>query len=228
MMRSWGSRPDTAVTDEPLYGCYLKARPEVDHPGRDEVIASMETDWGKVVATLLGPVPGGRAVWYQKHMTHHLLPGMDRGWIASLNNCFLIREPREVLISLAKVMPPGSIGVMDTGLPQQVELFRAERERLGGVPPVVDARDVLVHPRRALVALCDAAGVGFDEAMLRWERGPRPTDGVWGKHWYAAVEGSTGFGMYRERREPLPKGLGGVEAECRALYEELWAERVRG
>jgi len=227
-MRSWGSRGDTAVTDEPLYGHYLKARPEVDHPGRDEVLSSMETDWRAVVKTLLGPVPGGKAIWYQKHMTHHLLPGMDRGWVAGLRNCFLIREPREVLISLAKVMPPGSIGVLDTGIPQQVELFRAERERLGGVPPVVDAKDVLVHPRRALTALCEAAGVEFDEAMLVWERGPRATDGVWGKHWYAAVEASSGFGMYRERRESVPEGLEEVEAECRGMYEELWRERVRG
>lgn len=226
MMRSWGSRGDTAVTDEPLYGHYLKSRPEVDHPGRDEVIASMETDWRKVVQALVGPAPGGKPVWYQKHMTHHVLPGMDRGWIAGLTNCFLIREPREVLISLAKVMPPASIRVEDAGLPQQVALFRAERERLGRAPPVVDARDVLVNPRRVLTSLCGAVGVPFDEAMLKWERGRRETDGVWAKHWYASVEQTTGFGIYRERREALPPGLEGVEEECLGLYEELWRHRI--
>ena len=226
MMRSWGSRADTVVIDEPLYGHYLRERPEVDHPGRDEVIASMECDWRKVVATLTGPVPGGKAIWYQKHMTHHLLPGMDRAWVGELTNCFLIRDPREVLISLAKVAPNPSVG--DTGLPQQVELFEAERKRLGRTPPVVDAKDVLVDPRRMLTAVCAALGVPFDEGMLRWERGPRPTDGVWGKHWYSSVEQSTGFGPWRERRDALPRGLEGVERECRGLYERLWRERLRG
>ena len=226
MMRSWGSRADTVVTDEPLYGHYLKARPEVDHPGREEVITSMECDWRKVVAMLTGPVPGGKSIWYQKHMTHHLLPGMERGWVAELTNCFLIRDPGEVLISLAKVMP--SPGVADTGLPQQLELFESERKRLGRVPPVVDAKDVLVDPRRMLRAVCAALAVPFDEAMLKWERGPRQTDGVWGKHWYAAVEQSTGFGPWRERREKVPAGLVGVERECRGLYERLWRERLRG
>lgn len=224
MMRSWGSRADTTVTDEPLYGFYLKERPEVDHPGRDEVVAAMESDWRKVVARLLGPIPGGKAIWFQKHMTHHLLPGVDRAWIAGLTNCFLIRDPREVLISLAKVMPRPSVA--DTGLPQQLELFSAECERLGHAPPVIDARDVLVNPRTALSALCRAVAVPFDEAMLRWERGPRPTDGVWGKHWYTAVEQSTGFGPYRERRERVPAGLEPVEHECRSMYQELRQYRL--
>jgi hypothetical protein len=226
MMRSWGSRADTAVTDEPLYGHYLVARPEVDHPGRDEVIASMETDWQKVTAALLGPVPGNKPIWYQKHMTHHLLPGVDTAWVRGLTNCFLIRDPREVLISLAKVTPNPAIE--DTGIPQQLALFRAERERLGRTPPVIDAKDVLIHPRRALSALCAAAGIPFDDAMLRWEPGPRATDGIWGKHWYAAVENSTGFGPWRERREQLPPHLGPVEARCRAMYEELHEHRIRG
>jgi hypothetical protein len=219
MMRSWGSRADTAVVDEPLYGYYLRARPEVDHPGRDEVIASMETDWRRVAERLLGPAPGGKPIWYQKHMTHHLLAEVERGWITRLTNCFLIRDPREVLISLSKVMPRPDVA--DTGLPQQIEIFRAESDRLGSAPPVIDARDVLVNPRAALTALCRVIGVPFDDAMLRWERGPRPADGVWGKHWYSAVERSTGFGPYRERRERLPAGLERVEAECRGMYEEL-------
>src|SRR5262252_350367 len=108
MMRSWGNRPDTAVVDEPLYGFYLKET-GADHPGRDEVIAAMETDWRKVTAALVGPNPGGRRIWYQKHMAHHLLPHVERGWIAELTNCFLIRDPARVLVSLAKVTPSPSL-----------------------------------------------------------------------------------------------------------------------
>ncbi len=117
LMRSWGSRADTAVCDEPLYAYYLKTT-GVEHPGRDEVIAHHETDWRKVVDWITGPIPGGRAVWYQKHMAHHLLADVDRGWLSSMVNCFLIREPREMLVSLSKVT--ARIRIADTGLPQQL------------------------------------------------------------------------------------------------------------
>jgi hypothetical protein len=51
MMRSWGNRPDTVVCDEPFYANYLRATGR-DHPGADEVIATGETDWRKVVQRL--------------------------------------------------------------------------------------------------------------------------------------------------------------------------------
>lgn len=226
MMRSWESRGDCAVTDEPLYGVYLRARPEVAHPGRDEVIAAMESDWRAIARTLTGEIPGGKPIWYQKHMAHHLVGGIGREWVlgGALVNCFLIREPREVLVSLAKVMP--NPGLRDTGLPQQVELFEAERARTGRVPPLVDARDVLEDPRGTLAALCAAVGVAFDARMLQWAPGPRPTDGVWARHWYANVEASTGFEPYRERAEPLPEGLEPVLREARGLYERMHRHRL--
>lgn len=223
-MRSWEARGDCAVSDEPLYAHYLKARPAVDHPGRDEILAACETDWRKVVASLTGPAPGGRAIWYQKHMTHHLLPEMGRDWIWNLTNAFLIRDPEEMLISLAKVMPRP--GVADTGLPQQVELFNEVRARTGRIPPVVDARDVLENPGGVLGKLCAALDVPFTERMLSWPPGPRPTDGVWARHWYAAVERSTGFEAYQRRDEAVPPALAGVLEECRGYYRILHASRL--
>jgi hypothetical protein len=223
MMRSWGSRADTAVCDEPLYAHYLGAT-RVDHPGREEVIAAHEGDWRKVVAWLTGPVPGGKAVWYQKHMAHHLLPGIERAWLSSLVNCFLIRDPAEMLTSLAKVTPKPRLE--DTGLPQQVELFDAERQRTGRTPAVVDARDVLTDPRGTLAALCGAVSVAFDDAMLCWAPGRRDTDGAWAGHWYGAVEKSTGFEPYRPRTEALPAGLRPVLDRCEPLYRRLHGHRL--
>jgi hypothetical protein len=223
MMRSWGSRADTAVCDEPLYAHYLKVT-GLDHPGRQEVIEAHDPDWRRVSAWLTGPVPGGRAIWYQKHMTHHLLPEVDHGWLSSLVNCFLIRSPEEMLVSLAKVTPNPRLE--DTGLPQQLELFEAERQRTGRAPAVIDAKDVLMDPAGMLAALCGAVGVGFDEAMLTWTAGPRPTDGVWAKHWYGAVEKSTGFEPYRARDERAPAHLGPVLAGCEEIYRRLHAHRL--
>jgi hypothetical protein len=223
MLRSWGNRPDTFVCDEPLYAHYLTQR-QVDHPGVDEVVARHEQDWQKVVAWLTGPIPDGKSVFYQKHMTHHLLPHIDRSWLDSLVNCFLIRDPREMLTSLILHMPHPTLA--DTGLPQQVELFRRERERTARVPPVLDARDVLEDPRRMSQLLCTRVGIEFMPEMLHWPAGRRETDGVWAKHWYAAVERSTGFRPYKPKDEPIPEELSELHGQCQDCYAVLYDHRL--
>jgi hypothetical protein len=223
LMRSFEARGDSAVCDEPLYAHYL-ARRAVDHPGRDEIVATSETDWRKVAAFLTGPVPGGKPVFYQKHMAHHLLSEIGREWLGELTHAFLIRDPREMLLSLAKVTP--NPGALDTGLPQQLELLREVEKRTGRTPPVIDAKDVLQEPRALLAKLCAALGLEWREAMLAWPPGRRASDGVWAKHWYAEVEKSTGFERYRERPGELPPALARVHEECLAPYRALHALRL--
>ena len=224
LLRSWGSRDDAFVVDEPLYAHYL-LETGIDHPGRDEVLASQENDWRRVVDRLTGDIPHNKAIFYQKHMAHHLLPNIGREWIGSVTNAFLIRDPREMLTSYMKVVPNPT--VEDMGLPQQWELFESVREADGQTPPVIDAKDVLEDPRGMLARLCEALDVPFQESMLSWEAGPRETDGVWAKHWYAAVERSTGFGPYRPKDEELPERLTGMYEECKGYYDKLHAHRLR-
>jgi hypothetical protein len=223
LMRSWGSRPDTVVVDEPLYAHYLDATGRA-HPGRDAIIAEYETDWRAVVDRLTGSIPDGASIYYQKHMAHHLLPDMGTDWVLALRNAFLIREPRAMLRSLAEVLPDPTLP--DTGLPQQWALFRRLRQERGTPPPVVRARDVREAPRAVLGALCDALGVPFRDAMLSWESGPRETDGIWAEHWYDTVYDSTGFRPYEPTDAPLPDRLESLHEECRALYEQLRAHRL--
>ena len=223
LMRSFEARGDAAVCDEPLYAHYLAHRP-VEHPGREEIVATCETDWRRVAAFLTGPVPGGKPVFYQKHMAHHLLPEIGREWLGELTHVFLIRDPREMLLSLAKVTP--NPGALDTGLPQQLELLRAVEARTGRTPPVIDARDVLENPRAVLSKLCAALGLEWRAAMLAWPPGRRATDGVWAKHWYAEVEKSTGFESWRPRPGELPPALARVHAECLVPYRALHALRI--
>ncbi len=223
LLRSWGNRPDTLVCDEPLYAHYL-VETGIDHPGREEVISHQETDWGKVVEWLTGPIPGGKSIFYQKHMAHHLLPNIGRGWLDQLTHCFLIREPREMLTSLVKHLPNPTLA--DTGLPQQVEMVHLLQERAGKPPPIIDARDVLEDPRGILERLCAAVGVDFAEAMLSWPPGRRDTDGIWAKHWYGAVEKSTGFQQYRPKDEEVREEFRGLLAECEEHYGQLYRLRL--
>jgi hypothetical protein len=225
MMRSWGNRPDTFVCDEPFYAFYLRETGR-EHPGRDEVVAAGETDSGKVIEQLTGPVPNRKPIFYQKQMTHHLLPGIDREWLGSVRNCFLIRDPAEVIVSYIKKNHEPSLE--DIGFVQQAEIFDWVCERTGSVPPVIDARDVLENPERILRLLCDAIGVEFTEAMLSWPAGLRETDGIWAKHWYEEVAASTSF-RRPARHEPqaISERLGKVHERSREFYEQLHNHRLR-
>ncbi len=224
MMRAWGSRADTYVCDEPLYAHYLQVTGR-EHPGREEILAACETDWRKVVAWLTGPIPEGKRIFFQKHMAHHLSASMGRDWLDELTHAFLIRDPAAMLRSLAKFLPEPTLE--DTGLPQQVEIFDRVRRRTGCVPPVLDARDVLDRPEPVLRRLCAALGVPFDPAMLAWQPGPRPTDGVWGRWWYAEVYRSTGFRPFRHDPGPLPGPLRDLHCRCLEYYEYLHRHRLR-
>lgn len=218
LMRSFENRADTSVVDEPFYAAYL-AETGLEHPARAEVIASQPTDW-RVVAHELTSGSVATPVQYQKQMTHHLLPGIDRAALAGLQHAFLIRDPERVLTSYVKVREEPTLA--DLGLPQQVELF----ERYGG--PVVDAADVLRDPLTTLGLLCAAVGIESDEAMLSWPAGSRTNDGVWAPHWYAGVEASTGFAAYSPASsDPLPEHLRPLLEQCRPYYDALAEHRLR-
>jgi hypothetical protein len=224
MMRSWGNRDDTVVCDEPFYAHYLHSTGK-DHPGALEIISAGETDWNRVVAGLTGEIPDGKRIYFQKHMTHHLLPHISRDWLGKVLHCFLIRDPREMLTSYVKIVSNPSLE--DTGFPQQTEIFEWVRANLKITPPVLDSVDVLNNPQRMLGLLCDALGIGFQAAMLAWPSGPRTTDGIWARHWYSEVEKSTGFRPYQPKREPIPADLHPLYEQCAEHYARLYKHRLQ-
>lgn len=224
MMRAWENRGDCAVSDEPLYAAYLQAT-GLDHPGREAIIAAGETDWRQVARALCGPVPGGQPLWYQKHMSHHLLPGMDTAWVHELSNVFLIREPAQVVDSYLKSRD--TVQPADIGLLQQQQLFDQLSQRLGHAPPVIDADDFLRQPEAHLRALCTLLGLDFTPRMLSWPAGRRDSDGIWAPYWYDAVWRSTGFEAWRPRSPQLSASAQAVAEACRPAYEALHQHRLR-
>ena len=225
LMRAFSSRADTVCVDEPLYAAYLHET-GIEHPEREEILRTYPTDWRAAVDLLGAPLPAGKSVHYQKHMTHHLLPTVERAWIERLENAFLIRNPREVLASYSRVIAEPT--PKDLGLPQQVELFDRVRAQAGAPPPVVDAEDLLRDPEGILALLCARLGLEFDPAMLRWASGPHQTDGCWAPQWYANVWASAGFAPYRPKTEPLPARLEPLADRCRPYYAHLHEHRVGG
>jgi len=222
MMYAFGNRPDCYAWDEPFYGFSLLHHGN-DHPMRDEIIAANETDWDRLVTRCLAPAP--KPLFYQKHMTHHMLAGYDRRWILGLTNAFLIRAPERVLASYTKKW--SEVSLRDIGFAEQAEIFDMVAQELGAAPPVIDAEDVLANPRGSLVALCKAAGIAFDEAMLSWPMGPKPFDGNWAPHWYNAAWASTGFALpSKGEAEPLPPHLAKIADGARPHYEALRLYRL--
>jgi hypothetical protein len=221
LMYSFAQRDDTRVVDEPLYAHYLRVT-GIEHPDREAILASQDPDGDRVVRQLvLGP--WDREIVFFKMMAHHLV-ALDRGFLPRVANVLLVRDPTEMLVSLAKVLP--SPRLADTGLAEQVQLFDALCAA-GAEPPVLDSREVLTDPRGVLSQLCQRLGTAFDERMLSWHAGPRAEDGVWATHWYAQVHRSTGFEPWRARTEPLPESLLSLHEQCRPLYERLMERAIR-
>ena len=221
LMYSFAQRRDTRVVDEPLYAHYLRVSGAA-HPGREEVLAAQSGDGEAVVRdVILGPCD--RPVLFLKQMTHHLVE-LDRAFLARTANVLLTRDPAEMLPSLRENLARPRLA--DTGYAAQTELFEQLRA-LGQDPPVLDAREILRAPREVLAELCRRLGLAFDAAMLAWEPGPRPEDGVWAPHWYANVHRSRGFEPYRPKTVPFPEDLAGLLAECRPHYQALARVAIR-
>jgi len=226
MMRAFGNRADCHVVDEPFYAAYLTLT-GLNHPMREEIIADMETDPQVVAGSLVGTVPGNRPVFYQKHMTHHMLSDIPRDWMDSTSHAFLIRRPENVLASYAAKRQ--EVDLRDIGFVEQCEIFDAVAQKTGTPPPVIDAFDVLTNPSAILQQLCKRLGIAFTDAMLSWRPGRWPTDGVWAQHWYGTVEASTGFTTPTDpvAFDALPDHLKAIAEQARSYYDRLHAFALR-
>ncbi len=218
MMRSFSSRSDTFVSDEPYYGAYLRETGD-PQPMAAAIIADMDCNWRSVTTAQNGPSPDGSSVWYQKHMPHHMEGPVDILDLSDTRHAFLIRDPVRVAASYAGKRT--AIKAEHLGIERQRAYFDLEADRLGRAPPVVDSADVLANPASVLEKLCDALSIDWDAAMLSWAKGPHPQDGIWQSHWYDAVNASTGFGKQPGDLPTLDEEYQKTADACRGDYEYM-------
>lgn len=217
MMYSFGSRADCAVWDEPFYAPYLKAT-GIDHPMREEIIATHESDPEKVALECLGSIPDGKPHFYMKHMALHMIDGFPLDWAAECVNVHLLRHPARVVASYGAKRD--SVTLDDIGFRQQAELYA----RFGGV--VIDSADIRANPEKMLQKLCAEIGLPWDPAMLNWPKGGRVEDGVWASHWYGAIHQSTGFGGAEGALPELTAEQAALTEAALQYYEELAAKKL--
>ena len=197
LMRSFGNREDVIeVIDEPFYASYLKESNK-KHPMYKEVLESQESNWKMVVKNCLRE--DGMGICYQKHMVQHILPNFEKKWILKCINCFLIREPKEVISSFLKKWPEADFE--DFGFLDQINLFHYIKNESGMPPVVIDAANLRDSPETYLPRLCSKLNISWDPKMLQWDAGLKPYDGIWASHWYPSVNSSTGFKKNIQQKE---------------------------
>jgi len=218
MMRSWAQRSDAWVIDEPFYAHYLKET-GLDHPGSAEVIASQPDSWETVVSDITGPIPENRTLYYQKHITTHMLPHISLEWLSNVTSCFLIREPESVVASYSLCRPDTAAD--DLGYAQQLRIFQHVRKHCDESPLVIDSGTFLANPQSQLEQICTKLNLDFQSEMLSWQPGIRETDGVWHKYWYSSVSQSTGFRPYQKKVVTLSDEQKTIAAACRPAYDTM-------
>ncbi|MFN7224162.1 MAG: HAD family hydrolase [Paracoccaceae bacterium] len=223
MMYSFAARGDCAVWDEPFYAAYLRLT-GIDHPMRDQILAAHEADATAVASVCVGQTPHHQSLFYQKHMTLHMIPEIDRGFMRGLTNVFLLRHPARVVASYAKKREGPTL--MDIGFVQQAEIFDQVADWLGHAPLVIDSFDIRANPQGSLTKLCRALGIGFTESMLHWPVGPKTFDGVWAPHWYGAVHRSTGFEDPEGALPTLSDAYQKIADQALPYYERLAAFKM--
>ena len=218
LMRSWSSRNDTFVSDEPFYAYYLKET-GLNHPMAEKIIDYYPNTYDQVVNSINKKIPETKKIWYQKHMAHHLIDIKNIDWVKNFYNCFLIRHPKDVITSYISKNQLNHID--ELGYPQQwklIEYLRANKKDI----IVIDSSILLENPKKILNEWCKNLNIEFHETMLNWEKGPYSTDGIWWKHWYNNVINTTQFELFDKKSNIIPNRYQGIYNEALDYYEKLY------
>lgn len=215
-MYSWRQRPDTLVFDEPFYGMYLQHH-DPGHPGMDEVLATANLDYASILATITAPDPEHR-LRYIKNIGHHL-DGVDRGVLDLFENVLLIRHPEHMVASISATI--GDDFPIDITGMLQLDSIADHELAAGRTPIVVDSHDLLTDPPAVLQRLCARLEIDWDDRVLSWPVGPKPEDGVWGKHWYHSAHRSSEFGPPRNTTRALSIKEQQIVDGCLPAYDRL-------
>ena len=216
LMRSFENRNDTKVWDEPLYAYYLN-QTKKNHSLRNKIIDKYETNINTLIKLIIKKTKD-KEIFYQKHMTHHILDKTELEWIENGKNCFLIRNPKDVLLSYIK--KSDLTNANDIGYPMQIKLFNILKDK-GVIPIVINVDNLSSHPKKVLTLLCKKLNIPFTNKMLKWPKGKRDTDGIWEEIWYHNVKSSTNFKKLKKSKERVPKKYKEIYNQCLDIFNEL-------
>ena len=216
LMRSFENRQDTSVIDEPFYAYYLK-KTKLNHPMKKEIIKTYPISQNKILQ-LITSKPKNKKIYYQKHMTHHIIKNTRLDWVNKGYNCFLIRHPAKVINSYIKKNSLKNIN--DIGFKKQYEIFnKIKKNKIEYT--VINADTIIKDPNKSIKKLCKILQIKFTKKMLNWPKGKRESDGIWSKVWYKNVELSTTFSSYKKEKYYVPKKYNEIYEESLKYYNEM-------
>ena len=215
LMRSFENRDDTIVHDEPFYGYYL-FKTQLNHPMKDEIISNYPIAQNEIIKNIT--TKQKNKIYYQKHMTHHIVKNTRINWIKKGYNCFLIRHPSKVINSYIQKNTLRNIN--DIGFKKQFEIFKKIKKNNSKFL-VINADDILINPIDSMKKLCKKLNINFSKKMLNWPKGKRDTDGIWSKVWYKKVEQSTTFNKFSKEYIVVPKKYSEIYDESLKYYDAM-------
>ena len=216
LMRSFENRKDTEVYDEPFYAYYL-SKTNLDHPMKKEIIEHYPVSQNRIIENITS-VTKKNKIFYQKHMTHHIIKNTKINWISEGYNCFLIRHPAKVINSYIKKNTLKNID--DIGYKKKFEIFQKIRNKKLKFT-VINADSILKNPKKLLSKFCKELNIRFTKKMLSWPKGKRKSDGIWSKIWYKNVELSNTFTPFKEEKINVPNKYLGIYKESLKYYDKM-------
>ena len=217
LMRSFENREDTEVIDEPFYSYYLK-QTGLKHPMYEEIIKTYSYDANTIIKQIT-KMPKNISIYYQKHMTHHLLDKINLQWLSYGKNCFLIRHPLKVINSYIK--KNNIYNIRDIGFKKQYEIFNFVKKHYDEIPIVINADKLLKNPKENIKKLCNKLNIEFTEKMIKWPKGLRDSDGIWGIIWYEQVNKSSTFDKNNVPEIKVPIKYYDIYQECLKIYNNM-------
>ena len=217
LMRSFENRDDTEVLDEPFYSFYLK-NTGLKHPMHNKIINAYPNDL-KQILNKITKLPKNNKVFYQKHMTHHLIDENNLDWLKNGKNCFLIRHPAKVINSYIKKNE--ILEIRDIGFKKQFEIFEIVKSKYDFNPVVINSDNILKNPKEIIMKLCERLNIKFSNKMLNWPKGPRNSDGIWSVIWYEQVNKSSTFSKYSDSNTVVPSKYQKIYKESLKIYNNM-------
>lgn len=214
------------VYNEPFWACH--PTPDIS----EEMLNKGETDYRKVIEKLTGNLPDDCSFAFQKLSTD--LYSLDWGfdWLSEIKNFFLIRHPKDIIISYDKAMMKDDnykikkITFSMIGMNVLYEAFLKVKSIEKKTPLVIHSNDLARKPHQTLKWLCAQLDINFDSKMLTWSSNMRDsqiieTMGMFNTTWIDRVMNSTEFLPYDNKVRDMPAAYDALLSDCMKYYEEL-------
>lgn len=243
--RAFENLDGCVVYDEPLFAPNVFATKHAVNNSRSleeenlkQLIVqnNLETDLNKVIEKLTGNLPDGKHLSFQKMITGDYRAEFGIDWAKKLTNFFLIRHPKDIILSLDIAERKSGItepfDQQTVGLKTLHEVFQKIKAITEQAPLVIHSDDIVKNPTAALQWLCEKLAIKFNDKMLTWKANLEGSNLLHTKLYnnselsssepfFKTLRSSETFIPYQKNKKALPDRLVPIFNESMPYYEKL-------